>query len=404
MVSVSVPLVVGTDAAIAGSTAAAVGTTAGAIGAGAAAAGGLSTGTALLGAAGVGAAGNLASGLLGSSAASGAAQTQAQAAQSAQAASQQQQGITRGDLTPFRQAGTDALASLRVALGLDPANAPTPGSGGTPAVFNITDPSGNIVVQNATQADIDLAHQFPAVAHIVQVSAAVPGTASGLTPSNPLPGGLTFNPVGGSIFTPQGGAIFNPVGGSTFAPTQAQLEATPGYQFDLAQGLRGVENSASAQGRGLSGPAIKGAIGFAEGTAQDTLQKQQAIFQQNLQNQQGIFQGNLGNQENIFQTNLGNQQGIFQQNLGNVLNPLEALTTGGQNAANQTGTLGATNIQNANLAGIGAANALAAGQVGSATAFGNAATGIGSSANNAASNFLLFNAINKSGGGGSLFG
>ena len=47
------------------------------------------------------------------------------------------------------------------------------------------------------------------------------------------------------------------------AMTQADLEATPGYQFTLSQGLKAVQNSAAARGLGLSGAALKGATDYA---------------------------------------------------------------------------------------------------------------------------------------------
>lgn len=45
------------------------------------------------------------------------------------------------------------------------------------------------------------------------------------------------------------------------------LEGLPGYQFDLTQGLKAVQNSASARGLGVSGAAEKGAARFATGLA-----------------------------------------------------------------------------------------------------------------------------------------
>ncbi|HEY2418817.1 MAG TPA: hypothetical protein VGH84_12915, partial [Steroidobacteraceae bacterium] len=41
--------------------------------------------------------------------------------------------------------------------------------------------------------------------------------------------------------------------------TQAQLEATPGYQFARDQGLKAVQSSAAARGLGVSGASLKGA-------------------------------------------------------------------------------------------------------------------------------------------------
>lgn len=138
--------------------------------------------------------------------------------------------------------------------------------------------------------------------------------------------------------------------GLTFQPTQAQLAATPGYQWNLAQGEQGVANSNAAQGRGISGAALKGAANYATGLASTTL---------------------------------GQQQQIFQQNLANVINPLQSLTTTGAGAAGTAGAQGVQATQNANQALVGGANAQAAGQVGSAQAFTNALNGAGSSLNSA---------------------
>src|SRR4249920_2930399 len=52
--------------------------------------------------------------------------------------------------------------------------------------------------------------------------------------------------------------------------TQAQLEQTPGYQFDLSQGLKAVQSAAAARGLGVSGASLKGAGNFATGLANKT--------------------------------------------------------------------------------------------------------------------------------------
>lgn len=53
---------------------------------------------------------------------------------------------------------------------------------------------------------------------------------------------------------------------------QATLEATPGYQFNLKQGLRGVDLSSVA--KGMSGAQAKAAATFATGLADNTYQNQ----------------------------------------------------------------------------------------------------------------------------------
>ena len=81
---------------------------------------------------------------------------------------------------------------------------------------------------------------------------------------------------------------------SQFDPSEASLEATPGYQFDLSQGLKSTENSAAARGLGVSGAALKGASTYATGLADNTLQTQFNIDQQNKNNAYSKLAGVAG--------------------------------------------------------------------------------------------------------------
>ena len=171
-----------------------------------------------------------------------------------------------------------------------------------------------------------------------------------------------LNGVNNKIGSLQGFGLPNIV----FRPDQATLASTPCYQFNLAQGQNAVANSNAAQGRGISGAALKGAANYATGLANNTLLT---------------------------------QQGIFQQNLNNVLGGLSGIGNLGENAAAQTGSLGTQNTANANNALVGGANAAAAGTVGSANALSN---GLGA-AGGAPLNYLLYNQLLGSGGGGGGF-
>ncbi len=151
--------------------------------------------------------------------------------------------------------------------------------------------------------------------------------------------------------------------GLTFNPTQAQLASTPGYQFNLAQGQNAVANSSAAQGRGISGAALKGAANYAVGLADNTLKT---------------------------------QQGIFQANLGNVVGGLQNIGNLGENAAAQTGSLGTANTNAANQSLIGGANAQAAGTVGSANALSGGLNALGS----APLNYQLYSQLLNNNGGG----
>lgn len=81
---------------------------------------------------------------------------------------------------------------------------------------------------------------------------------------------------------------------SQFDPTEASLEATPGYQFDLSQGLKSTQNSAAARGLGVSGAALKGASTYATGLADNTQQTQFNIDQTNKTNAYNKLAGVAG--------------------------------------------------------------------------------------------------------------
>ena len=132
--------------------------------------------------------------------------------------------------------------------------------------------------------------------------------------------------------------------GFNFAPTQANLATTPGYQFALSQGLRGVQNSAAARGLGNSGAALRGAADYSTGLASNT-------YQQQFQNALTGYNTNLAKLQN-------------QANLG-------------ENAGAQTGAIGAQLAGTAGQAIIGGANANAAGQIGVANALSGGISGVG---------------------------
>ena len=144
---------------------------------------------------------------------------------------------------------------------------------------------------------------------------------------------------------------------------QAALEKTPGYQFNLQQGLRANQNALTATGLGRSGAAVKAADRFATGLADSTYQNQ-------------------FNNANVNNTN--------------TYNRLLALIQGGQSAAAGTGAAGITTGQGVANNLIGAGNA----QAGAATATGNA---IGGAANSFGSYALLNSLINGKSGGGGLY-
>jgi len=350
--------------------------------------------------------------LLSSGAASSAANTQAQAAEQASANTLSQYQTTNANLSPFLTTGSNAFSQLSSIFGLTPpTNQVTSGGTGPtyqgvqlPGGWSVnTLPSGQVSIADATgkaqfqgfpdQVASAIAPGTSLGDYITQENAYVAPPAGTPPPPNPLTAygqsggqsGLTYSPeaagLGNGVFNPQAAGL----GNGTFQPTEAQLQATPGYQFDLSQGLLGAQNGATAQGLGVSGAAMKAGATFATGLADNTLQTQDQIFNSNLANAEGIYN-----------TGLANTQGIFQQNLGNVINPLLQYAQLGENAGAQTGTIGANAIQSSSNLQTGAANAQAAGTVGSANAL---SSGL-SSASNSATNYLLYN--NLLGGGGTV--
>lgn len=122
----------------------------------------------------------------------------------------------------------------------------------------------------------------------------------------------------------------NPLASQLLSPVtmnQQTLEQTPGYQFNLQQGLKSVQNSASARGLGVSGAAQKGAASYATGLADSTYQNQ--------------FNNAVTNQTNQF-------------------NRLMGLTQLGQNSAAGVGAAGIQTGQSIGNNLIGAGNAQAA--------------------------------------------
>jgi hypothetical protein len=151
--------------------------------------------------------------------------------------------------------------------------------------------------------------------------------------------------------------------------TQAELEATPGYQFTLAQGLKSTQSAAAARGLGVSGAALKGAGEYATQLANKTYLDQFNVAQKGFEDWLNLNTGQ--------QTNVQNQY-----------NRLAGIATLGANAAAGLGTQGTSSASTAgnyiNQGGL----ATAAGYQG----VGNALTG-------AANNYLAYDAYKSRTGG-----
>lgn len=146
--------------------------------------------------------------------------------------------------------------------------------------------------------------------------------------------------------------------------TQAQLEQTPGYAFQLQQGAKGNAANAAAAGLGVSGAALKGLDAYNTGLASSNYQNQ-------FNNQQTLF--------NDAQTQFGN----VLNGSNTVYNQLGGPVSLGENAAAQTGNIGqqSANAQSGLLQNSGVAGA--AGITGGASGLASGLNGIGNSATNA---------------------
>jgi hypothetical protein len=179
------------------------------------------------------------------------------------------------------------------------------------------------------------------------------GNALTLAQGSPTGGGPDYVGQAGNYVTQAGANVPSQM-------TQAQLEATPGYQFTRDQGLKSIQSANAAKGLGVSGAALKGAATYATGLADKTYQDQFNIAQQR-------FNDYLGLGTNSLNLNVA-QQG----NLSNQFNRLNSIATIGENAAaglGAQGTQAAANQGNyLNQAGLasaagtsGVANAAAGG-------------------------------------------
>lgn len=258
-------------------------------------------------------------------AANSAANTQAGAAKDAANIQLNEYNQTRTDLAPWVAGGNLALTQLEKSLGLI--------SSGSPAVPGTTTPgtpggvSGGYTLGPGSTGGNNIYGPENSPAAGVEQQATVLRDPSGQviqsfpagTPQDQINAWLTQNNIpmtGGTAATTTPGTP------ATTGNPFAGFQSSPGYQFQLNQGMGAINNSASARGGVNSGATLK------------SLQQ--------------------------FGTGLANQDWY------NYLNQLTGLSGSGQNAAAQTGAFGAQAATGAGNNLVGAANASAAGTVGTA--------------------------------------
>lgn len=168
--------------------------------------------------------------------------------------------------------------------------------------------------------------------------------------------------------------------------TQADLEATPGYQFTKQQGLKAVQNSAAARGLGVSGAALKGAATFATGLSDQT-------YNTRFQQQQDAYKTYLAEKAQQFGMSVEQYQAELakiqeQQSLNtDAFNKLKGVVDIGTTASGQAADIakgmgqataqGQVNIGQAQAGALtNAANATAAGLNTAGGAVNNAANNI----------------------------
>ena len=153
----------------------------------------------------------------------------------------------------------------------------------------------------------------------------------------------------------------------------ADLQATPGYQFQLEQGLQGVNNSATSKGSLLSGATLKGINDYAQGQAatgyQNAWQRAQTAYQNAFANNQSAQQQRYGQMNNFVNAGLSAANSMGS----NDMNTAGAIAGINTNYATNAGNLALYNGQNnANMA-TGVGNALTSG-LGQYLTSGNSST------------------------------
>lgn len=294
-------------------------------------------------------------GLISGNASENAAQTQANASNAATQAQLQMWQQTRADMAPWMQAGNQGLNALLYGMGImpqmpqsaaapgaappaaapgAPAGAPTPGAAPSPS-----DPGYGRYID-----PVDFGGGGTALSIYSPAAAGATAAPAGAAPAGAAPGGP---------YAPPAGLGF---GDLTRQFTMADFAQSPGYSFQMSQGIDAINNSAAAGG--VTGNTLKQLDTFGQGLAN-----------QDYWNAYNAF-------TNRQQTLLGDFSGI---------------SSTGANAAAGLGGIGTQVGSGIGSNLIGAGNARAAGQVGMA---GAVAGGV----NGGLTNWLLASQMQQPGG------
>lgn len=145
------------------------------------------------------------------------------------------------------------------------------------------------------------------------------------------------------------------------APTAEQAAQTPGYQFQLQEGEKALQNSAAGKGGLLSGRTLADLNNYAQGTASSNYQN---VFNNALTQYNSAYSTFLNNQNNTYSRLMGlSNEGLSAAGgAGNLIQGVGgdiASLMGQQGAAAAAGTLGTANSWTNAFSGI--SNALQGG-------------------------------------------
>ncbi len=182
-----------------------------------------------------------------------------------------------------------------------------------------------------------------------------------------------------------------PLSPSAYAFQAPTVTDDPGYRFRVSEGQKALERNLAAQGKSLSGQALKELTTYGQGQAS---QEYQAAYQRSLlQNQLAYERAQAENQQ---QEQRGSQAYQTNFNVANTLNnrqfqQLSTLANIGRGATADTTNLAAAlgNTQAGNITSAGAVNA--AGQVGQSNALNTGLAGI----NNAVQQYYLYQLLQQ---------
>jgi hypothetical protein len=140
-----------------------------------------------------------------------------------------------------------------------------------------------------------------------------------------------------------------------FSFDPSNLESTPGYQFNLAQGTKALNNNASAMGLNQSGAQQQALASFASGLADNTYQNQFNNALQSYATNYGLASDQASRLSGL--ASLGQNAAAGVGNAGqSTTNSISSLLQGGASALGSAG-IGSANAGAAagsNLAGLGA--------------------------------------------------